>query len=625
MPVANEKQKKNSKLRHLEYYGMQGTLDKLYADSQAGKIFTGLMPLIISADNIRLAYRNIKRNRGSFTCGVDRLTIRDIEKMPEEEVVHTIQTKLQWYIPKAVKRVEIPKPDGRLRPLGIPSMWDRLIQQCILQVLEPICEARFYERSNGFRPNRSVENAIAQCYFMIQKNHLHFVVDIDIKGFFDNVNHVKLIRQIWTMGIRDKRLICIIKAMLKAPVMLPNGTMEFPGKGTPQGGILSPLLSNIVLNELDWWIASQWEHMPAHDVTPRFREGGGRNRGHEFRAFRTGKLKEMQIVRYADDFKIFCRTRSDAIIIFNAAKQWLGERLKLEINEEKSCICNLRKKYSEFLGFKIKAIPKRDSRVAHSHMSDKAIARSKDKLKEKIKQIAHSGDNVEERMMVNQYNYLVRGLHEYFEIATCVHLDCQKINRSIRFTMKNRLGERLTKHGEYGKGYDDIRKRYGQSEQIRFVHNRPVAPIAYIRTRAPMWKKRTVNKYTPEGRTEIHTPLGLNRTILESIRCEQGYGASIEYMDNRVSRYCGQQGKCAITQEPLEYGAMHCHHVVPKQYGGADAYQNLIWIHVKLHRLLHATHDETIRGYLNELSLTDKQMNKLNRFRKQAQLPLITA
>ena len=124
-------------------------------------------------------------------------------------------------------------------------------------MLEPICEAKFHKRSNGFRPNRSTEHAIAQCDRLIQLTHLHYVVDVDIKGFFDNVNHSKLIRQMWAMGIRDKKLICIIKQMLKAPIVLPNGDMIYPTKGTPQGGILSPLLANIVLNELDWWVRNQ--------------------------------------------------------------------------------------------------------------------------------------------------------------------------------------------------------------------------------------------------------------------------------------------------------------------------------------------------------------------------------
>ena len=197
--MTTTKQKKNSKIRHLEYYDLQNTLDTLYADSGRGKIFNNLMPLIESEENIRLAYRNIKRNSGSNTRGVDRLTIKDIEKIPETKFVEIVRKKLQWYKPKAVRRVEIPKPNGKLRPLGIPAIWDRIVQQCILQILEPICEAKFSDRSNGFRPNRSAEHAIAQAYALMQKSHLHFVVDIDIKGFFDNVNHSKLIKQMWNM------------------------------------------------------------------------------------------------------------------------------------------------------------------------------------------------------------------------------------------------------------------------------------------------------------------------------------------------------------------------------------------------------------------------------------------
>ena len=247
---------KQKKLRHSEYYDLQPTFDKLYSDSQNGKIFTNLLEIISSEENIRLAYRNIKKNGGSSTTGIDKLSIKDIENMSIESYVNIIKRKLTWYKPKPVKRVEIPKPNGKMRPLGIPTIVDRLVQQCILQVLEPICEAKFFERSNGFRPNRSAEQAIAQCYKMIQLQNLHFVVDIDIKGFFDNVNHSKLIKQMWNLGIRDKKLLCIIKEMLKAPIVMSDGKVVYPTKGTPQGGILSPLLSNIVLNELDWWITS---------------------------------------------------------------------------------------------------------------------------------------------------------------------------------------------------------------------------------------------------------------------------------------------------------------------------------------------------------------------------------
>ena len=221
---------KQKRLRNIEYYGLQETLDSLYEKSKNGATFDKLMDLIQSKENIMLAYRNVKRNSGSDTPGTDGKSIADIEKQSAEQYVKCVQSKLAWYKPKPVRRVEIPKPNGKTRPLGIPTILDRLVQQSILQVLEPICEAKFYDRSNGFRPNRSAENAIAQCYRMVQRQHLHFVVDIDIKGFFDNVNHAKLIRQIWAMGIRDKKLLCVIKAMLKAPIEMPDGEIHHPVK-----------------------------------------------------------------------------------------------------------------------------------------------------------------------------------------------------------------------------------------------------------------------------------------------------------------------------------------------------------------------------------------------------------
>lgn len=250
MATLKKAQKRNT-LRYAEYYDLTATFDKLYADSKSGKIFTNLVEIMSSRDNILLAYRELKRNKGSMTAGADKLNIRDIEKIPTENFVCAVQKKLDWYAPRPVKRVEIPKDNGKTRPLGIPSIWDRIVQQCILQVLEPICEAKFHERSNGFRLNRSTEHAIAQCMRMIQIQDLHFVVDIDIEGFFDNVNHAKLRKQMWTMGIRDKSLLCIVTKMLKAPIVMPDGKTILPEKGTPQGGVLSPLLSNIVLNELD--------------------------------------------------------------------------------------------------------------------------------------------------------------------------------------------------------------------------------------------------------------------------------------------------------------------------------------------------------------------------------------
>ena len=284
-------------LRHAEYYDMQRTFDELYARSQAGEIFDDLMDLILSKENIMLAYRNIKANSGSATPGTDRLRITDIGRLSADEVVARVRKIVNGgrngYTPRSVRRKEIPKPNGKTRPLGIPCIWDRLIQQCIKQVMEPVCEAKFSSNSYGFRPNRSVENAIAAMYRLMQRSGLYYVVEFDIKGFFDNVDHTKLIRQLWSLNIRDKKLLHVIRRILKAPIQMPDGHLENPKKGTPQGGIISPLLANVVLNELDHWVESQWQNHPVIEkYSYRENAAGCPIHSHAYRAMRNTNLKE---------------------------------------------------------------------------------------------------------------------------------------------------------------------------------------------------------------------------------------------------------------------------------------------------------------------------------------------
>lgn len=247
---------KKDKLRYNEYYDMQSVYDELYQQSRNNNNFYKLIEIIGSKQNIRLAYKNLRGNSGSHTKGTDGLTIEDIGRCSDKEMIDTVRGMLSDYKPKAVRRVLIPKPGSdKKRPLGIPCIWDRLVQQCILQVLEPICEPKFHNHSYGFRPNRSAHHALSRMVSLINLGRHYYCVDVDIKGFFDNVNHGKLLKQIWGLGIRDKRLISIIGKLLKSEIQGEG----IPTKGTPQGGIISPLLSNIVLNELDWWVSDQWE------------------------------------------------------------------------------------------------------------------------------------------------------------------------------------------------------------------------------------------------------------------------------------------------------------------------------------------------------------------------------
>ena len=614
--------KKKSKLRNAEYYDIQQEFDELYKKSKKNCKFTDLLSIITSEENIKLAYRNIKKNHGSKTAGTDGKTIQDLEKWQTETLINHIRKKLEYYEPQAIRRVEIPKPNGKKRPLGIPTIMDRLIQQCIYQILEPITEAKFHERSNGFRPNRSTEHAIAQVYKMVQTQQLYYIVDIDIKAFFDNVQHGKLLKQMWQMGIQDKKLLKIISVMLKAEV----AGIGFPEKGTPQGGIISPLLSNIVLNELDWWIASQWETMPTkHEYQGRKTR---KDNSSKYRALRTSKLKECYLVRYADDFKILCRYHNDAKRLFIATQQWLKERLGLEINTEKSKIIDLRKNYSEFLGFKIKIHRKgkrREQKVKytiHSRVSDKAIKRIKDTTSKIIKRIEFPKDEKKEVYAIDFYNSFVMGVHNYYCLATCVNKDFDKIAFHVRKRLRNRLKSRLSRKGVIQ--YKYIEEKYGKSKEIRFIHGKAIIPLGYVQHQNPMWKNGKVNKYTPEGRKEIHNQLQkVNLNILHYLMRNPNENQSVEYNDNRLSLYCAMQGKCAITKTILEKDNIHCHHIIPRKDGGGDNYQNLLLIDKRVHILLHATKAETIEKYLGILNLSKAQLNKLNTYRATLNLNAI--
>lgn len=587
---------------------MQEIFDKLYEKSKSNKDFNNLMELINKEENIKLAYRNIKNNTGSKTSGLDGKTIQDLAKLDTEEYVEMIQGQLANYHPQEVRRVFIPKPNGKLRPLGIPTIRDRIIQQAIKQIIEPILEAKFSDNSYGFRPNRSAHHAISHLYRMINISKLHYVVDIDIKGFFDNVNHSKLLKQLWTLGIRDKNLLKVISKMLKTPIQNEG----IPTKGTPQGGILSPLLSNVVLNELDNWIESQWVLIPTRYEYKNIGTRGKPDRSSQYRALRNTKLKEIYIVRYADDFKILCKDYNTARKTFIAVKKWLYERLHLEVSEEKSKITNLRKRCTEFLGFKITLQTKGNKRVTKSSMTNKAIQNAIDKLRNRVRELQRK----QNQQTVYKYNSTILGLQNYYRIATMVGRDFAKIAFIVIKSLKTRLRSIIKNKGDPNRTYNRI---YGNCKCKKlFIDELILFPIHYVKHHNPMAFKSKVCDYTVEGRKLIHEYIGeINWKILGKIMANPIKNRSAEYNDNRISLFIGQKGKCRVTGNPLTQINMDCHHKTPRKTIKDDSYQNLVLIEREIHILIHATKTETIKRYIDILNLNEKQLATVNNYRQK--------
>lgn len=588
---------------------MQETFDWLYECSLSNKTLgLNLYEIIQSEKNILLAYRIIKSNTGSKTRGTDGLTIDDYKIQNVNEFIKMIRQELSNYKPSSVKRVDIPKGNGKTRSLGIPTMKDRLIQQMIKQVIEPICEAKFYKHSYGFRPLRATSHAIARCNMVVHRCKCHYVVDVDIKSFFDYVNHTKLLKQLYSIGIKDKRVLAIISKMLKAPIK----GVGIPFRGTPQGGILSPLLSNVVLNDLDWWIANQWETFDTRYTYS--------NIGKAHRALKTTRLKEMHIVRYADDFKVFTTTSKDAWKIFHAVKGYLKNHLQLDISKEKSKVTNLKRRYTEFLGFELKVVCRRKKYVSISKLSDKTKQRIKRQYKERIKSIQRepSVSNV------NRFNSFVLGVHEYYSIATHVSYEFSKIFYQCNAYIFNRLRS-CSKYGVPRSPPISFKKRYSVTQRTFKVGKIYLYPLANVSWQLAYSYKPNQCIYSVKGRQAIH--INMDSLVQKEIKILEGLAkldAKMEFYDNRISKYSMQGGKCYITGFFLKSNEVHCHHIIPKMHGGTDEFNNLVIVHEWVHRLIHATETKTVEKYVKMLSLTRNQINKLNKLRKKCNLTELT-
>src|ERR1700730_2572077 len=324
-----------------------------------------LMEAICDPDNIEAALRAVVRNKGA--PGVDGITVRQLPgllKARWPEIEHQL---LQGrYQPQPVRRVQIPKPAGGTRDLGIPTVIDRVIQQAVLQRLQPLWDPTFSEHSYGFRPGRSAQHAVAQAQAYVTDGY-RFVVDIDLARFFDRVNHDKLMARV-AARILDRRVLRLIRSYLTAGV-LNNGLFEASREGTPQGGPLSPLLSNLVLDELD-----------------RERERRGRRFG-----------------RYAEDGNIDVRSERAGRRVMASLTRFIEGRLKLQINAEKSAVA--RPWHRSFLGFTVK-----DDAGFRRCIADKAVTRFKDRVRELTRR--HRGVSLEK--MIADLNPFVRGWAGYF-------------------------------------------------------------------------------------------------------------------------------------------------------------------------------------------------------------------
>lgn len=575
------------------------------------------------------AVHNIKSNKGSKTAGVDEIKMDSYLQMPKQELIDLIQRKFHKYQPKPARRVYIPKSNGKQRPLGIPSAIDRVVQECMRIVLEPICEAQFYPHSYGFRPYRAQKHAIRDIVNVINAgcrspDQPVWAVEGDIKGCFDNINHRLLLQKLWRMGIHDKRVLSIIKAMLKAGY-IESGIYYATTIGSPQGSILSPLLSNVYLNDFDSYIGRSY--MEPHRQC--------KHKCNDTRRLKWSGITPKYNYRFADDWVILTSTQAEALRLKRQLTKYFRYRMKLNLSQEKTYVTDLRTDGIHFLGFVVKAERKRktpdpaiwsETLVGKPFPDMNRLTKKICNLSKEVRRIGLFTQPNTQAAQIQYVNSIIMGLAQYLQPSICsaaYHAIDRRINNTALAVWKNLFPKRYNqmqvplqtlcnlphRHEGYksktfaieieGKWFGITCAFITHAKYETRPFNQHMTPYTEEGRRIYV-SYRTKHKPLPCDRPSINTPEDI---LLSAYARGKGWKANFEYFMNREYAYNRDKGKCKCCGRFFSDNLpKHCHHVNNKlPVEKINKVSNLAWLCVPCHRMVHnspiypGTDQKTIR------------------------------
>lgn len=607
---------------------LRSTLDWIYSQSLKGTKFHGIIEAAFNEITIITAIHNIKSNKGANTPGTNGETIDDFLHMEKEEVINLIQKSIIKYKAKPVKRVYIEKSNGKLRPLGLPNAIDKIIQECLRIIIEPIVEAKFFPNSYGFRPYRATKHAIKDVVNVINnkaKDKPVYAIEGDIESFFDCINHRVLLKQMYKMGISDKRVLSIIKQMLKAGY-IEYGIYQMTEKGTVQGGIISPLLANIYLNNFDWIIGKMYQYP----------ERQCKHISSDRRKLRNQGIQRKYLIRYCDDWIILTTTMKEAKRLLKYLIKYFKYRLKLKLSQTKTVITNLLKEHGKFLGWIIKAgkprkTPARPNpnNIVGKHYPDFKKIKEKTKgIVKDIKELRNIYDFKEMAVQIERINSKITGLTNYHKTSICSnafkYID-DKINNATYKTFKSRFGKKykkfkvplktLSNRPQRHKGYETntyavevnglkvgITKAFiTHSKWLKYPYNQKKTP--YTEEGRIAYMKDSSRKYLQKDRPPIYDIEILEQSINNNYN-------NFEFYMNREYAYNRDRGKCKVCGRQLKSGNRHCHRIENSlKLNMVNKVSNLAWFCKECDIIVHG--NKQLNG------LETKVIKKVEKYRER--------
>ena len=561
---------------------IQRKLDKAVAENNKSNIrwFTHLLSHKSRAVKILAVYRVTSINQGKYTAGTDGVKmVKGRSKENGElrmELLKSINIKKK---PSPIKRVFIPKANGKLRPLGVPTIADRINQDILRMAIEPITEYHASDNSYGFRPKRSCHDAIDQLFKKLSRKHSkQWVIEGDIRGCFDNISHEHILKTLkaWTV---KRSIVNIIAEMLKAKILFKDIIQE-SDTGTPQGGILSPMLANVALTALD-----EYCHKNFGEVTPRAKRKGG-------------EYTQNPLIRYADDFVIVCKSKAEAEVIKGEIASYLHEEIGLTLSSEKTRITHISDGF-DFLGFNIRKYYKKSPKSKYHEAGILLIKPQKEKVLKvtrTIQEILDSNKTAKQESIINILNPIIQGYGMYNRFV---------VSKETFSTIDSQLWHKLWRWAK---------RRHPKKSRAWII-------IKYFTTTGRKWvfKDETGNKIM----NMASIPIVRYVKVKEGMRVHANDAETREYWQKRVYTNAlsqvytikverlmrKQKGVCPccgdfITKDDIAEKKVDAHHMLPRSKGGSEKLNNLRLLHQNCHALAHQvlTRDEMANWITKKLN-----------------------